>query len=631
MGLNFNPLPIKILSQVKSTLDKRVENRDNVLKRSLLLPYAEREKLHAELVSDEDDSIVPGDEILKRLRYYIRQKKHLSKQQLLFTELYIHALLQYIYGEDFKTNELRIMVENFIEKIFQIALICCPRRFGKTYITSWFVACLVAAVPGVRATVFSPSKRQSIQVMVHVRNGFNELAKAVDLKYEIVKGKDNQEQFAIIIDGTERIVKGLPAKENTVRGVDADFAVLDEAAATPQHFFTHVILPVAIPSKSALVALSTIKQESDDGEENWFTTMMSLRDEDGSPMFSTFKFVLACEACTEKGLESSCIHRLGELPHWHNKSKYSMYKVIFKGLGEEETMLVENIGIAKKKTKSAFSQKSILRTFNIHRNPPVLVDELKEPPPFVFTFIDPAAAGKRSDLAIVSLFKLKGEYVFCGMDTIPVELTAVYTTDILNHLKRIRTLSHMRNVIIVIAIESNMGMNVNDIVAKILDPNEGIPNVVILSRETFEESTSGVNLYQGKRTREGTLKEVGLVTRGEIKLEAFEYFRDLLDTGLIRFYAECFTSYRPNINVAESENHTNVKLQLKQQLLNMAVVSKTTNGDNPAFQELMFTVSSKNKGKDDLAVASKLACRAMKKFLICPAYQRGIEHLIYQG
>lgn len=626
MAIGLNPLPLKSLCSIKKTLSRKVEQDLQKRRDAVILSYVERQKKSYKNKQESEDGLVEGDIIIALLRKYIRYKKTLSKQQLLFTELYIRSLIPFIYGDDFSANELRIMMENYMDRLFQLALICCPRRFGKTYITSWFITCVIAAVPKIRATVFSPSSRQSMAVMTHVKTFFQELVKLAGFKYQVVKGKDNQECFAVIIDGTERIVKALPAQENTVRGVDADFAVLDEAAATPKQFMTKIIMPVAIPGKTALVAMSTIQGASDSGQDNWFTTMMNLRADDGGPLYSTYKFLLACDACIEANTEETCTHKMGDLPHWHAKSKHALFAIIYKGLGEEESMLQENKGIIKGDGRAAFLNKSIMTMFNVNKNPLVEIDEIKEPPPFVFTYIDPAAGGRGSDMAIVSLFKLKGEFVFCGIDSIAVELTKVYIQNILKHLHQIRTLPHLQHCVIVLAVEGNMGLNSSDITDAVLGPN-GVKNVVVLSKHYFEENIGSLNLFQAKRKRESEVPANGIVTRGEIKVEAYKYFKDLMDTGQLRFYSKCFASHNPKQNITDLQNITNIKTMLKQQIINLTVLFKVRSENDPAFEETVYTLSSKHKGKDDLVTASQLAVRLVNKFMLSESYKRGLEHL----
>jgi hypothetical protein len=626
MGLNT--LPFDQLNGLIGNLKTRVETKRQLDYNDVHLTFKDRKKANEILLAAEKEHTCRGDQILAQLRRFLRLKV-LSKQQLLFTELYIQALFPFIYADEFAANELRIMTENFIKKLHQIALICCPRRFGKTYVTAWFAACAIAAIPDIRVTLFSPSKRQSIQIMTHVRRMFEELVVKSGLKYEFIKGKNNQECFAILVSGTERIIKGLPAKESTVRGVDADLAILDEGAATPQTFATKVVFPVSIPGKTALVILSTIQAGSDAGEDNWFTTMLGLTDETGTPISAVYKFVLACEKCIELGKEDECKCKLNELPHWHNKSKHKMLGQIYHALGEDDAMAQENRGIINRTSKSVFSDASIRYMFNATKNTGFDHIALKDPPPFVLTFIDPASGGAKSEMAMMSFFKHEGQYIIAGMDSIKVELTKLYVAQAVAHLQKIRTLPKLENVYLVVGIENNQGVPVNDLATEIV---KQVPNVIILNKSFFEESVSNTELYQGKRSRDGAVIAGGMVTRGEIKLEAARILREKLNDNCVKFSKRCFVSYKPHEDLTNEELLLKLKNKLKTQLKNMSILSKPRKTeDHAAFDDYVFTISSKHNGADDMVMALKLGVRLYDKFVQSPRYHAGVlEELVYK-
>jgi hypothetical protein len=626
MGINF--LALEQVKGFVETLDRRVETKRQLDYNDVHLSFKERKKANEVLLANEKAHTCQGDVVLATIRRYIRLKL-LSKQQLLFTELYNQALFPFIYEDEFDANELRIMTENFIKKLHQIALICCPRRFGKTFVTAWYAACAIAAIPKIRVTIFSPSKRQSIQIMTHVRRMFDELVVLSQLRYKLIKGKNNQECFAIEIGGTERIIKGLPAKENTVRGVDADLAILDEGAATPQTFATKVVFPVSIPGRTALVILSTIQAGTEAGEDNWFTTMLSLIDETGTPISAVYKFVLACDKCIEQGKEDSCKCKLNELPHWHNKSKHKMLGHIYHALGEDDAMAQENKGIINKSSKAVFSDASVRYLFNSVKNPPFDHGALKEPPPFIMTYVDPASGGGKSEMAIMSFFKYQGQYIIVGTDSIKVELTKLYTDQIIVHLKKLRTLPQLENVIIALAIENNQGLPVNDIATAVV---KEVPDLILINKDFFEESVSNSQLYQGKRSRDGTVIAGGVVTRGEIKLEAARLLREKLNDNCIKFSKRCFVSHRPTEDSSNEVLLAKLKEKLKLQLKNMNILSKPRKSDDhAAFDEFIFTISSKHKGADDLVMALKLGIRLYDKFVSSERYHAGaLQDLVYK-
>jgi hypothetical protein len=232
-------------------------------------------------------------------------------------------------------------------------------------------------------------------------------------------------------------------------------------------------------------------------------------------------------------------------------------------------------------------------------------------------------------MAIESFFKYQGQYVIVGMDSIKVELTKLYTDQIIVHLKKIRTLPQLENVIIALAIENNQGLPVNDIATAVV---KEVPDLILINKDFFEESVSTSQLYQGKRSREGTVLAGGVVTRGEIKLEAARLLREKLNDNCIKFSKRCFVSHRPTEDSSNEVLLAKLKEKLKLQLKNMNILSKPRKSDDhAAFDDFIFTISSKHKGADDLVMALKLGIRLYDKFVSSERYHAGaLQDLVYK-
>lgn len=157
------------------------------------------------------DSSVKGDEILRELREILSLFPY-HKFQEIFVELFIQSSLPNIYKDDFYANEYRIRVENNIEYLYMYSLLCCPRRFGKTYTASTYAAAAAVAIPNLKITIFSPSKRQSQLLMKQVKIHLTSIY-SWGYHFTEVKGENNQEFFSIKRDGTVRKITGLPGKE----------------------------------------------------------------------------------------------------------------------------------------------------------------------------------------------------------------------------------------------------------------------------------------------------------------------------------------------------------------------------------------------------------------------------------
>jgi hypothetical protein len=157
------------------------------------------------------DNSVPGDEVLRELREILSCFNY-HKFQEIFVELFIQSSLLIIYKDDFYPNEYRIRAENNIEYLYMYSLLCCPRRFGKTFTASSFAAAAAVAIPHLKITVFSPVKRQSVMLMKQVKVHLASIYKW-GYTFTEVRGENNQEVFAIRRNGSDRKITGLPGKE----------------------------------------------------------------------------------------------------------------------------------------------------------------------------------------------------------------------------------------------------------------------------------------------------------------------------------------------------------------------------------------------------------------------------------
>ena len=211
--MKFNTSVIDSINRLLDDSEKKCyyKNEQNTKK---------RQKLWETIVEQAKPNIgigheVKGDRELRLLRKLIRKFK-MTAHQLRFTELFTRSQMAFIYKDDFAANELRIKEENDADEFNQFGLICCPRRWGKTYIASIFAACLLLAVSGSSIVLYSPSQRQSKYIMDLIRGHLKYLKQFVD--WSPVSGKDNQEQLAVQVNGDVRVISGLPANEGTTRG-----------------------------------------------------------------------------------------------------------------------------------------------------------------------------------------------------------------------------------------------------------------------------------------------------------------------------------------------------------------------------------------------------------------------------
>jgi hypothetical protein len=84
-----------------------------------------------------------------------------TDEQRSFHHSFIVACLPHFYGAQWSARAHTVMRKMGISLIEPWVLVMCPRRWGKTYSVSMFVAAMMLCVPGQVICVFSPGGRQS--------------------------------------------------------------------------------------------------------------------------------------------------------------------------------------------------------------------------------------------------------------------------------------------------------------------------------------------------------------------------------------------------------------------------------------------------------------------------------------
>lgn len=606
-----NLLPSEIISSTKKECKRVIERleteRKRVSNRSI--------KSFLDNIADvvvERTSNVSGDEVKALLRKNLKLLRTMTKYQLQFTEVFTQCLLPFIYGSDFDEHEARIKEEHDIDELHQFALLCCPRRFGKSRIVAWFTACALVSIPNIVVTLFSPGKRQSYYLMEQIRKDVAFLDGQNPGKIRPAHGKNNKETYAIIVDHTERLVRGLPAKENTTRGTDGNFIVCEEAAVMPKIFFTDVVAPVAGPRTTGMVCISTISG-SGDMKENWFTSLLNMRRPNGKSYFNTFKTILACDKCVEEGIADTCEHRFSELPHWHSEEKQLLLRAIYAQLGERDKMLQETVGIAQNESIPALEKQLVHRMFSRQGNPWLKDSDIDEKPIALFVSVDPSGGGPKSDIAIMSAIHYRHEFVIIGLECMPGKLAirGDYIRYLIRHVETIIRKPLFEDVKIVFSIESNMGMTHTVEASDAM--LENFPGrVVSLKKDGY--TTTQVRLHEAPKTLTdgGTL---GKHTSGMVLFNMYRLYREYLAARAIRFYADCVCIYntRPQDPNFSPLNET-IDL-FKRQSIDLLITHKVPNEDQIAFQDVKYTISGKSKGPDDVIKNAKLCLFWSKQYL----------------
>lgn len=549
-----------IIEQQIGCTQKYAEKVANHKSSSLLNPERKLKRLHERLLekNELDRAIgieyeVEGDRILRYLRETVR-KFTLTKQQLTFTEVFTQAGLPFIYQGDYFANEIRIKQENCIDQLYQTALVCCPRRFGKTFSVGVFAACLLLCVPNTDIIIFSPSQRQSYYIMGLIRKNLEYLAEKHGYKFEFVSGKNNKETLAIKVNGNERIVKGLPAKQETTRGSGGNWVICEEAAAMSAKFYVDVVLPVTGPTTTATICISTIQGANSEGQNNWYTNLMNLVKPDGRPRFNVFKLYLACKKCMEEDKAASCKHLLHDLPFWQDPTKQLDLRAVMTELGFGDSAAQELIGVNRKELRPVFSTQSVQNLFNNQRTPLIHPSDLKEDVKLLFCTIDPSLGGEKSRTSLFTSFWLNGSIVGVGSESIENTLDVEYRPIIINHIRRIRTIRRLENAYIVICIENNTVGPARNIMLDLMQLN--LPNMIYMHKPgadlTNSDMVKAKNCSFGVRTQ-------GQVGEGNMKEDMVTQLKDALEMKQIRFYSEFL--------VTETKDNEDMKTNYFQKLL----------------------------------------------------------------
>jgi len=167
--------------------------------------------------------------------------------------------------------------------------------------------------------------------------------------------------------------------------------ICEEIAFMDIQLLYKVVLPTLARSGVAFIGISTL-----DDPFSFWTQMIDLKDDDGRPVFKTIRYTLVCDDCIKKGIETTCKHKMGDLPYWQDESQHNKLEKIMQD--RAEAFLTETKGLlSNPNIRPAFIKKDI--EFWMKR---LSISNIK-PRASIFVSIDPAAGGSMSDYAIVSM------------------------------------------------------------------------------------------------------------------------------------------------------------------------------------------------------------------------------------
>lgn len=535
-----------------------------------------------------------GDLIVKQMRKAFTYFETLTGPQIMFEEVFLQGSLPMIYGESYLANELRLKREMGIEYFNQFSLVQCPRRWGKTEGTAVFCAVYMMFVPDADITVFSPGKRQSSLFMKRFKKKLHVLYNKGH-SFSVVKGADNQEVYAIDIEGNRRQITVLPSREQTVRGIGGNLVIAEEAAQMTDAFFANVVIPILGVAQTSFIGISTAKTQS-----SYFTKLLTMRRSDGRPAFNTFNFIMACEACIKAKTQETCDHMYHALPFYLTGPKQELLKLIYERLNMNELMSQEMQGISAADFMSAFPEINVAQTFNRGSNPLFTpLEHYSQPFDKVFVYIDPTGNGKASDLGMASMVNYRGKNVIIGLESIPDKSAETggppstqYLPYVEQHLAQIREMQEFRDCVFFVAIESNMGQK-NDyewVMRK-------VRRCVLLSKDNFEISM--LRPY-------GSKNSTGIAMTPFLKEAMVRETHAAMASGALAFHENLVTTYKPKRDYTKPQARDWILSKLREQFMHYAMLKKDSTtrsgGDKPwneNTQQVLYSFGGKHSGGQD--------------------------------
>jgi hypothetical protein len=184
-----------------------------------------------------------GDRLLQDLRDALHHFDNMgytrSTHQREFHASMMAACARHIFKDEFTDNFVRILQENGWDEARQEVMICCPRRFGKTFAVGMYVAAYLYTQPDTEICIFSPSRRQSEKMLELVKTFLHKLPGASD---RIIKANRERLWLRGDVHRADDIRKcsSYPSKVSTLKGVGGDLIICEEAAAMDTAVFYEV-------------------------------------------------------------------------------------------------------------------------------------------------------------------------------------------------------------------------------------------------------------------------------------------------------------------------------------------------------------------------------------------------------
>mgnify|MGYP004205487419 CR=1 FL=1 len=106
--------------------------------------------------------------------------------------------------------------------------------------------------------------------------------------------------------------------------------ILEEASRLDTDVFFEVVVPLLGVANTALLGISTPM-----GEDDYYSQLTKLSDENERPLFKSLSIELCCPACRAKDATATqCVHRIDMLPEWKSEGRHEKVKRIMASVPE---------------------------------------------------------------------------------------------------------------------------------------------------------------------------------------------------------------------------------------------------------------------------------------------------------
>ena len=253
------------------------------------------------------------------------------------------------------------------------------------------------------------------------------------------------------------------------------------------------------------------------GEEtNFVNRLFELKRPGGDPVFKTVRIEQVCDKCKKLGLESSCTHKMGEIPPWQDEGRIGDIEYILKN--DPESLLTETKGVmGYKKVTQVFETRHV-KEFRKR-----IIQSGQEAVTHLYIAVDPNGCGS-SACAIITFFRnIHNKWVLVACETVKGKSFKDNQNVLLEHIKKLRSMTDFANSTIVFIAEANLG-------------NEGERMAYFL----LEQPNLGRLVAMKEHKRHDTFV-YGIYTTNQSKIDWVTSLAEIFITNNIYVYERFFT------------------------------------------------------------------------------------------